>query len=109
MWFRAPRAGRTRLRDMAQYMEQHSSNEDSNKQVQPVQKLLPSRPVIQPNETIIIDDDDDIADGSCPDVGASVSKPPDHIKLAEESSGKSGLEVTNQDHNNVSNGINTRC
>ena len=83
-------------------MEQHSSNEDNNKQVQ---ELLPSRLVIQPNETIIIDDDDDdVTDGRCPDVSASVSKPPDHIKVADEPSGKSDLEVTNQDHNNVSNG-----
>ena len=91
---------------MAQYMEQHSSSEDTNKQSQ---ELLPTRSVIQSNETIIIDDDeDDTADVSCPDVSASVSKPPDHIKLehiklAEEPSGKADQEVTNKDHN-VSNG-----
>ena len=85
-------------------MEQHSSNRDSNKQVQTVQELLPSRQAIKSNETIIIDDDDDdIVDISCPDVSAIISKPTDcYIKPADKPSAKPDLKVTNQDHNIVS-------
>ena len=95
---------------MAQYTEQHSSKLDSNKQVQPVQEFLPSRPVIKSNETcpIIIDDDDDVVDVSCPDVSAIVNKQTDHIKPADKPSAKPDLEVINQDHNNnVSRDITT--
>ena len=85
---------------MAQYIEQQRCN----KQARPVQELVSSRPAIKPNETctIVIDDDDDVADVSCNDVstslGACASKPSDRITL----SNKPDVQVISQDNNNVS-------
>ena len=91
---------------MAQRMEQHSFNRDSNKQVHTDKELLPSRPAITSNETctIIIDDDeDDIIDVTCPDVtkqpvtAKPVSEPVAEVKQDDINSDVSGLRYK-QEH-----------
>ena len=72
-------------------MAQQNSTRECNKRVQ---ELVPSRPV-QPNETIVIDDDDDIEDSGPPNVN------PVNSERAKQTD-KPDLEVINlDDKNNV--------